>query len=906
MADLVKTVAVLFNAEDNLSASVGSMEKKLGSFGSVANSIAAPLADAADMVLKVDAALTAFAVGGLAYAYTKSMQFETASVNLSKILGDQKDQIGLVEAEVLELSNKYGQAATSVMNSTTDFKRAGFEVQESLKLAEVGIGLVIGAAEAELGVAESTEIIISTLKGFQAPASEAARVTDILNTVSNEYATSVTQLGIGMSTLAPIAHQMGFSFEETAGILTPVIEIFRSGDEASTALKMGLLKLIDDAKPVRDALASIGVAQKDANGNLRSGRDIMMDVAEAFKTADEDEKLFLTTQLVGIRQAAKMVVVFDGLAKTTEITNRALASSGSISLEVAQKLLTAEVAVNRFKTGFENLGIAVGEQFRVAATGAINGGTEIENALQKIVEGGTFDPVFDALSDFGDDLGDFLSDVAKEMPEAFENVNFDDLLKALGSLGDSIGALFGDMDLTNAEDLEAAIQGAVDTITSLVEVTDGMVEAFNPVWDSIKSMVSGFNELDTETKKSSGNILASAKVVADAGLKIAAAIIVIGNDADKLAGAFKTVVNTITGTFNTALAAWKGITLVFANVIDELLKGSELFDSVFLFGKFGDDIAAARKDIEEWSRETTESMKKTAASALEDLTGITLGFEDAGRGAEGSAESIKKLGDQVGALPDQKAIDVQAELDAQAQEDLEWLTAELDGLGVLVVSPEVDEAAATKAIEAIEVVMEQVGTRADGSAIMIPVDADASRAAEKIAEIDNAIPTEKQIEIQLQGDIDERIAIIKGEFETIQTEIEWEAKLDIAEVQANAKIMEAAFDSVNVGIESTGDLIGSLFGSMESGASLMDKWDIERQIEKENKLREKSFELQKKLTDSQIEYNEAKTKALESGDVALTVQAEGLTPALEMIFHEVLKRAQIEANAEGLQMILGG
>jgi TP901 family phage tail tape measure protein len=96
---------------------------------------------------------------------------------------------------------------------------------------------------------------------------------------------------------------MGFSMEETAGILTPVIEIFRSGDEAAVALKTGLLKLIDDTKPVQEALASIGVSQTDANGALRSGKDILLDVSKAFQTLDEDQKLFVTQQLVGIEQA---------------------------------------------------------------------------------------------------------------------------------------------------------------------------------------------------------------------------------------------------------------------------------------------------------------------------------------------------------------------------------------------------------------------------------------------------------------------------------------------------------------------------------------------------------------------------------------------------------------------------
>ncbi|VVS95356.1 phage tail tape measure protein [Desulfoluna spongiiphila] len=917
MADLTRTVAVLFNAEDNLSADVTSMEKRLDAFGGAAGSIAAPLASAADMVLKVDAALTALAVGGLAYAYKKSMDFETASVNLSKILGKQKDQIGVVEESVLDLSNKYGQSATSVMNSTTDFKKAGFEVQEALTLTEAGIGLVIGAAEAELGVAESTEIIISVLKGFNAPASEAARLTDILNTVSNEYATTVTQLGVGMATLAPIANQMGFSFEETAGILTPIIEIFRSGDEASTALKMGLLKLIDDAKPVRDALASIGVAQKDSNGNLRSGRDILMDVAEAFKTLDEDEKLFLTTQLVGIRQAAKMVVVFDGLAKTTEITGRAMASAGSIALEVAAKLKTADQAVDQFKTGFENLGIVVGNQFRIAATGAINGGTEIELALQRIVKDGTFQPIFDALGDFADDLGDLLTSIAENLPEAFEDVDFNDLLKSFDSLGielqNALGDIWGDLDLTTPEGLTQAIQKMVDGFTALTNVTAGIIQGMRPMFIAIGEGIEHFSEMDESGQKLMGTVLGFAKnvkflvenldllkwgliVLSGATMVNATATLTsVGAAALKAAGGVGSLSAAFYASPAAMVVAAGAIGVYTGNLLRDLFpvldeaayKLIEFSDKLFNWTgtqapEMDIDTAKALAKIAETERAIAKLDKEIAESdrQLEILAKI-----------EADPFSGEDFAEQIGPVS------------LQAQIDHEELTAELAESGVLVLATDVDP---TGAIEAVEVVMEQVGEKADGSPIMMVVDADASKASEKLKDIDEAVPTEKQIEIQLQGDIDERLAIIKGEFELMQSEVEWQAKLDIAEAQASAKVMEAAFASINVGIESTGGLIASLFESMGDGASQLDQWDIERQIEKENELRKQSFDLQKKLTESQIEYNEAKTKALQDGDVSLTVQAEGLTPALEMIFHEILKMAQLEANAEGVEMLLGG
>ncbi|SEM75334.1 phage tail tape measure protein, TP901 family, core region, partial [Syntrophus gentianae] len=461
MADLSKTVAIIFEGDDRVSKTLNELDSKFGALNTTIGNIAAPLASAADAVLAIDGALAALAVGGLAYAYKKSVEFETAMVGLKKVAGDSEETLKAARTSAFNLSAQYGESAAKVLNSTTDFVQAGYNVQESMVLTKASMDLKIAG---DVEAAQSSEMLISILKGFNAPAAEATRVIDILNEVSNKYATDVEQLGLGMSKLAPIAKTMGFSFEETAGMLTPVIEVFRSGPEAADALKTGLLKLVDNTKSVQDALASIGVAQTDANGALRSGKDILQDVSIAFQSLDQNQKLFVTQQLVGIEQSARMVQVFDNLGKVTEITGVAMNSAGSAAKEVAARMASSEVQLDRFKVGFENLGITIGDKFRESATKAIAGGNEIMSAFSGLVSSGTFDPVFDALSGFSTKLYDYLKIIAKNLPAAFEKVDFDGLLDALGDLGDAFGSWFDGIDLTTVDGLAEGLQTLVDII----------------------------------------------------------------------------------------------------------------------------------------------------------------------------------------------------------------------------------------------------------------------------------------------------------------------------------------------------------------------------------------------------------------------------------------------------------
>jgi TP901 family phage tail tape measure protein len=513
MANLEKTVSIIFAGKDELSVTTRRLYGELSDFSGGVKALSGSLASLADNVLMVDAAMNALVIGGLLYAYKKSVDFSSATADLKKVLSDEEiPALKAAQTESVRLSDAYGESSSKALQSMANYKQAGFGVQESMRLTKDSLDLVISG---DLQASEASDLLISTLKGFKAPASDAGRVVDILNEVSNNYATNVRELAIGMSTLAPIARIMGFSFEETAGILTPVIEIFRSGSESAMALKTGLLKLIDDAKPVQEALASIGVKQKDANGQLRSGKDILLDVSKAFQGLDQNQKLFITQQLVGIEQSARMVEVFDGLNKSAEITKVALGAAGSAAKEVAVRLAEPEVVLKRFVTGIENIAIAVGGKFKDSLTGVVSGGIEVEKTLKGLIDDGTFAPIFDALNKFAVQAKEYLSTIAGNLPEVMKQIDWTKVINSFDNLGASVSgafkAIFGNLDLTTVEGLRTLIQKLVDGFAALNNVTAGIIDGMKPLFSMIGAGADQFSSLSEGTADLVGNILGLAK-----------------------------------------------------------------------------------------------------------------------------------------------------------------------------------------------------------------------------------------------------------------------------------------------------------------------------------------------------------------------------------------------------------
>jgi tape measure domain-containing protein len=135
--------------------------------------------------------------------------------------------------------------------------------------------------------------------------------------------------------------------------------------------------------------------------------------------------------------------------------------------------------------------------------------------------------------------------------------------------------------------------------------------------------------------------------------------------------------------------------------------------------------------------------------------------------------------------------------------------------------------------------------------------------------------------------------------------IEARVQLNVAQLEADTKRVQSAFESINVGIQSTGELLGSLFGNLLQADSFSERWAIERQIEKENQRRDQEFKLQEKLVEAQIARLREQTRAMQNGDALIQIDGAGLQPHLEAFMWEILRTIQTRVNADGLDLLVG-
>ena len=101
MADISREIRIAFEGDDRISKAIQSVGSGFNQLTNQVNAATKPMADLAGNILLVEGALAALAAGALVYAYQKSIQFESAVVELRKVLGDQADVLDEAQQKAL-------------------------------------------------------------------------------------------------------------------------------------------------------------------------------------------------------------------------------------------------------------------------------------------------------------------------------------------------------------------------------------------------------------------------------------------------------------------------------------------------------------------------------------------------------------------------------------------------------------------------------------------------------------------------------------------------------------------------------------------------------------------------------------------------------------------------------------
>lgn len=926
MATVERTVDLIFRGIDQASAPMQGIQGALGTLGAGADMIVEPLAKAADWVLKIDAALAALAIGGVVLATREAGRFGDAFNEISTLLDATDDDLERFRTSILDYSRTSTASIEDVNAAVYTAISAGTDYRNSIDLLAVSEKLsTAGKADLEA----TTRLLASSLNAYGASTEEAGRYSDAFFTTVKFGLTTLPELAAQLSSVTSIAAVAGVPIETVGAALAALTA---AGNDTSTATTMlaALIKgIIDPSNQAAKAAQDLGF-ELSAEALAAKGLDgVLQDVQQATGgNIDLTRLLFdnVRSLRAGLTLAADDAGVFAGALEA--MRNNAGATDAAFAKMADNFALINQNLVNNIRVTLIQTGLPLLEQYgdTVRALSAVSAAVGIS------IDQGSFDQVFAALNAAGAQLEDFLRGVAAALPEALAQVDFEKLLESLGKLGGELLGMFDGLDLTVPEDLARAIQAAVDTIASLVDVTRGMAAGFEPVFDVIVRAIDEFNSLSEQQKLDIGEKwLATAKLVQEGGLIIGGTLAMLGATGGDAAAAFQVVTGAIEYAWETMKAGVLTAELIVIGSLQQIVGAV----NTLTFGKIG------------WIDELDTSLT-TLRSVIEDqLVGAALEADGAARTFEAGLFSVwgtaERTGPALGTLAGHMqsagagAADMAAGTEAAERAAAAFSpSAESVARAVALFGAELGESVAR--LPGFELLLEDTaGSAAD---LGKGLDEAGTKTQQWTAETVGATRQVGEFYQGLDGiwrqlpgyssgltqaaastgtltdslkvastDSEEfRLSMAKLTTDFATTALKLNVDMQIAQIQADAQIVTSIMDSLGQTITTTGNtimgLFGQLGGSMQSGNIFLQNMLTQALAQQQN-LQTQAVQAQINLANAQVQALQARSQALQSGQALINIDGTGLSPALQMVMWEIIEEVQLRVNQNAADFLLG-
>jgi TP901 family phage tail tape measure protein len=944
VADLQKTVEIVFGAVDDVSGTIDSISKKTSDMMGDIGAATDPLAGAHDKVVMLNAALGAMAIGGLALAVNAAGQFDSQFREITTLIPDTGESVDKFRQDILNYASDSTQGLDDINSALYQAISLGVNYKDSLQAMATAEQLAV-AGKSDL--TSSTELLLGTLNAYGEGVDQAGKYSDAFFTIVQDGKTTIPELAQYLSQVTGTAAAAEVPIETLGAAIAAITASGAPTSQAMTQIRQVIEALIKPTKQASDYAQELGLdfsAQALAADGLEGVMAKVYDVTGG--NVDQMAKLFTSSEAL----KGALILSRDESGKFAGALEDMENKTGATATAFEKMVKSIVIQNKKMKTNLEIVFTAIGDKLLADYSGLAGEIVKVFQSITTAVNAGTFDPILNVISSMATGVQAALSDLAKNLPEALAQVDFSKFSKSIETLSKETSEIFksffGDIDLTTPKGLSDALQLIINLGTKLNEVSIGIAQGWQPVAEWLGKAAKAASEMDTETANFLGKSTQMGKAInmfSDLIGGATGAMSGFGNLMNVLAVTHMAKFALSLGSVTSATSAWSAGVNALAGTAGGAAGLLGISATIgYTAGKIANDYIPGVKEAaqavigwaddlvdfsgkQKWAGQEAESFEKLVTALANSTERYKYDLTDLRGELEGLGYDVANLPDEaifkIAAEADILSVDnardlirdrvlidppvLQIGADAEpALADLNSLFDQFEGMDlerVASIDVEVDKAGIESAKEEL-VWFDESGTQ---HSILIDVDGGQVDKAKKDIE---EIPNQKLLEIQLQGDIDTQIAAIEAQAETAQAAFQYTAEVDIAQAQANADILTAAYEAAGTSVEalasSTADMFGALAGNMDD-LSTLDKWALQSMVEDQIEMQEAALASQIELNDAQVAYMNAKTEALNRGDAMIQIDSSGLEPALEMIMWQVIEKVQIRANAESADFLLG-
>ena len=381
--DAAFEVQAVMSLVDMITGPLRHVRSDLNRTGAAATSLATRMGNLASSMMPVAAAASGVLLG-MGKAVNVAMDFEHGLSRLAAVSDATQSEMIKLKQSALDLGAATAFSAAQALRAQEDLAKAGFAVSEIIGAMP---GVLSLAAAGDLELVQATEIASDTIKTFGLSASDMGMVADVLSKTANAASTDVTQMGQTLKNAGTTAAAAHVSLVELSAMAGKMSDMGIKGAEAGTQLKTMMLRLQGPTGDAAKTLAKMGVAVKDASGNMLPIFDILRKLETSLAgvgTASRAEKLKKIFGDDAIN--AVNALLNTGIDKVRTFAGEIQNSTGSAAQTAARMLDDLKGALLSLSGSWETLQIVIGSVFLGELKDAAQSATRLINVLTSLSE----------------------------------------------------------------------------------------------------------------------------------------------------------------------------------------------------------------------------------------------------------------------------------------------------------------------------------------------------------------------------------------------------------------------------------------------------------------------------------------------------------------------------------------
>ncbi len=330
--------------------------------------------------IKVALGTIATAIAGIGtYAIKVGSDFEAGMSKVQAISGATGEEIEKLTEKAKEMGQKTKFSATESAEAFQYMAMAGWKTEDMLNGIE---GIMNLAAASGEDLASVSDIVTDALTAFGLQAKDSGHFADVLAKASSNSNTNVGLMGATFKYVAPIAGSMKYSVEDTAVAIGLMANAGIKGEQAGTALRSMLTRLVKPPKEASDALKKLNISAKNSDGTMKPLSQTLQELRKKFSKLNDSQKASYASSIAGTEAMSGMLAIVNASDSDFDKLTASINNADGASKEMADTMNdNVKGAMTLLKSNIESVGIKIYDKIKEPLKKLIN---EVSKYVSKI------------------------------------------------------------------------------------------------------------------------------------------------------------------------------------------------------------------------------------------------------------------------------------------------------------------------------------------------------------------------------------------------------------------------------------------------------------------------------------------------------------------------------------------